>query len=74
MRDELKKEYDLKLKQSLDELEEYKAQLTSNHKDSESKAVNQFQKQIADKERTIYQLCADKEQLEAKLKVEERTV
>lgn len=44
MREDLKKDYDIKMKQTIDELEEYKKQIATNHKDVESKSIGSFQK------------------------------
>ncbi|CDW73388.1 UNKNOWN [Stylonychia lemnae] len=72
LREQLQREYDEKLKASLNELEQYKLQLQETIQDTDSKQINQFQKQLNDKDKIIYQLNGEKMDLENQLQQNQR--
>ena len=74
MREEIQAEYDSKLKEAIDELEEYKQQIGMSQKDSEIKLNSQYQKQMNNKERLLYQLNGEKVELEEQAKHLEKLV
>lgn len=70
----MQKEYEDKLKANLEEIELYKQQLSQTMKETDQKQINSFQKQIADKERQLYLLNAEKLEIEGQMRATQREI